>query len=292
MKVAYLAIKDVDKNMSVGTAGFTYWTDMHAGRRQYFDRLLDEVAKDPTAASHNDYMDWVSLHLYSDPHQLYNVPVLYHQLMNARGMDKPIWVNETNVVPYDDPVNANTPFSTPTDMRATLGEQASFIIQAYALGLAAGVDRIEVYKMKDGDNDVINGQALVGNVPDLRIRPAYVSYQLAAQFFSNAKSASYFKKDDVEEVVFDRGNQRVTALWNNSFSPLTVNVRSAGGSAKLLDKFGIVKDMVSAPGGYAITLDQATNHTNPDAPDKAMIGGNPVLLVEDGASGPVGSSLV
>src|SRR5207237_10807755 len=107
------------------------------------------------------------------------------------------------------------PLSTRTEMRASLGDQASVIIQGLAMGMAAGVERMEVYKMKDGDNDVVNGQALVGDVPGFRLRPAYVSFQLAAQWFSNAKSASYFKKDDVEEVVFDRGSQRVTAIWNN-----------------------------------------------------------------------------
>jgi hypothetical protein len=236
-------------------------------------------------------MDFVSLHLYNDPHTLYDVPILYHQLMQARGFDKPIWVPETNVVPYDDPVNAGGPLSTPTDMRASLDEQASFIIQAYALGMAAGVDRIEVYKMKDGDNDVINGQALVGNVPDMKIRPAYVAYQLAAQYFSNAKSATYFKSGDVDEVVFDRGKQRVTVLWNNSFNPVTVNVRTSGGSAKVLDKFGVEKPRSASADGYAIGLEAATNRTNPDAPDRAMIGGNPVLLVEDGVTNPAGNTL-
>ena len=291
LKVAYLNIKDVDPGLTVGTAGFTYWTDKHAGRRQYFDRLLDQVAADPTASAHNQYMDFVSVHLYSDPHSLYDVPILYHQLMNARGFDKPIWIPETNVVPYDDPVNAGGPNSSPTDMRASLGDQASFIIQAYALGMAAGVERIEVYKMKDGDNDVVNGQALVGDLPDFRLRPEYVAFQVAAQYFSNAKSANYFKSGDVEEVVFDRGNQRVTALWNNAFTPVTVNVKSSGGSARLLDKYGLAKDLAPAPGGYAISLDPATNHTNPDAPDKAMIPGNPLLLVEDGATGPIQSTL-
>jgi hypothetical protein len=291
LKVAYLNIKAVDPHLTVGTAAFTYWTDKHAGRRQYFDRLLDLVASDSTAPSNNNYMDFVSLNLYSDPHSLYNVPILYHQFMTARGFDRPIWVTETNVIPYDDPVNAGGPLSTPADMRASLGDQASFIIQAYALALAAGVDRIEVYKMKDGDNDVVNGQALVGDLPDLRIRPAYVSYQLAAQYFSNASSASYFKSGDVEEVVFDKGSQRVTALWNNSPTPMTVTVKPSGGSAQLLDKFGVQRDLAAAPGGYAITLDPATNFTNPDAPGKAMIGGNPVLLVEDGVTAPVAQSI-
>ncbi len=292
LKVSYLTIKDVDPSLTVGTAGFTYWTDMHAGRRQYFDRLLDEVAKDPTAPAHNYYMDFVSLHLYSDPHALYNVPIIYHQLMAPRGFDKPIWINETNVVPFDDPVNAGSPLSTPTDMRASLGDQASFIIEAYALGLAAGVERIEVYKMKDGDNDVLNGQALVGDLPDLRVRPAYVAYQVAANYFSHSASANYFKNGDTEEVVFDRGQQRVTVAWNNSFAPVTANIRSSGGNAHVLDKFGNPKPLtIAGPGVYAVALDPATNRTNPDAPNQAMIGGNPLLIIEDGVTAPIAPSI-
>ncbi len=291
LKVAYLSIKDVDPTLTVGTAGFTYWTDKRAGRRQFFDRMLDVMAADPTAASHNQYMDFVTLHLYNDPHSLYDVPILYHQLMSAHGIDKPIWVNETNVIPYDDPVNANTSLASPEAMRATLSEQSSFIIQAYALGLAAGLQRIEVYKMKDGDNDVVNGQALVADLPGFRLRPAYVSYQLITQYFSNAKSASYFKNGDIEEVVFDRGQQRVTAIWSNSPLPVTATVLSSGGTAQLLDKYGQPMPLSAAPGGYALPLDPATNFTNPDTPGKPMIGGNPLLLIENGVTAPIGSSL-
>ncbi|MHB8620002.1 MAG: hypothetical protein ACYDAG_10610 [Chloroflexota bacterium] len=284
LKVAYLAIKDVDPGLTVGTAGFTYWTDKWAGRRQYFDRLLKLVAADPTAAAHNDYMDFVSLHLYNDPHSLYKVPILYHQLMAERGFDRPIWVNETNVIPWNDPVTAGTSLGKPGDMRATLDEQASFIIQAYAMGLAAGVQRIEVYKMKDGDNDVINGQALVRDVPGLQPRPDYVAYQTAAHYFSHALSATYARRGSVDQVVFARGAEKVTVLWNNSRQPATVDVKAAAGArtVKLIDKYSQPMPIVRAADGYSITLDPATNFNNPDAPDRAMIGGNPKLLVESG----------
>ncbi|MGH2364120.1 MAG: hypothetical protein ACRDHX_05640 [Chloroflexota bacterium] len=293
LKVGYLAVKEVDPTLTVGTAGFTYWTDARAGRRQYFDRMLDLVAQDPTAPAHNYYMDFVSLHLYSDPHSLYNVPVLYHQLMAARGFDKPIWINETNVIPWDDPVNAGTPRGSPGGMRATLDEQASFIVQAYALGLAAGVQRIEVYKMKDGDNDVVNGQALVRNLPTLQPRPEYVSYQLAATYFSHAKSATWFRQGQVEEVVFDRGDQRVTALWNDSFASVRAQVHSSGGIARALDKYGQPAPLgIAAPGVYALELPAATDHANLQTPNSAMIGGSPLLLIEDGSTVPPKETLL
>ncbi|HUZ77835.1 MAG TPA: hypothetical protein VMV93_09675, partial [Chloroflexota bacterium] len=229
----------------------------------------------------------------SDPHSLYNVPVLYHQLMARRGFDKPIWINETNVVPWDDPVNTGTPTGTPGDMRATLGEQASFIIQAYALGLAAGVQRIEVYKMKDGDNDVVNGQALVRDLPALQPRPEYVSYQVAATYFSHATSVNWFRQGQVEEVVFARGDQRVTALWNDSFAPVRAQVQSSGGIAEALDKYGQSAPLdIVAPGVYGLELPAATDRANLQASNSAMIGGSPLLLVENGVTLPPEETLL
>ena len=70
-----------------------------------------------------------------------------------------------------------------------------------------------------------------------------------------------------------------------------MNVKGAGGTPKLLDKFGVEKPLNRTDNGYAIPLEQATNRNNPDSPDKAMMGGNPVLLIEDGASQTVGNTL-
>src|SRR5581483_9655559 len=121
--------------------------------------------------------DIATLHLYTNPEGLFKVPGLFHQIMQSHGFDKPIWVNETNVIPYDDPVNAGTPNSTAQQMRSTQDEQANYMLQAAAMARAAGVDHIEAYRMKDGDGDVINGEALVR--ADMSKRPEYNAFQLA-----------------------------------------------------------------------------------------------------------------
>ncbi|MHB8620476.1 MAG: glycosyl hydrolase [Chloroflexota bacterium] len=284
LKVGYLAAHAANPNVKVMAAGVTYWTDIHSGRPQYFQRLLDTLAQDPSAPANNWYFDIATLHLYTNPEGLFKVPNLFHQMMLAKGFDKPIWVNETNVVPYNDPVNAGTPNGTATQQRSTLDEQASYMTEAMAMGRAAGVDHIEVYRMKDGDGDVINGEALVR--ADLSKRPEYDAFQTGIKYFSTG-TPTLFAPGDLREVVFDQGSQRVTVVWDASPTPISIHVPAAGTGATLLDKLGTPQPLSASGGVYGINLPGATMHTDQDNPKAYLIGGSPWIIVETGVSGPV-----
>lgn len=187
LKVAYLNAKAVRPDVKIVMAGMTYWTDKQYNRRQYFDRLLETIAKDPDAARNNFYFDVANIHLYVNPTQLYSVPNEFRSDMAKYGLNKPVWVGETNVMPFDDPAVPGD--HTRGDMRVTLDEQASFTIQAIAYALAAGVERFAFYKMVDTKGDVISGQALLRM--DYTPRPEYSAYQVAALYFSNATKVTY-----------------------------------------------------------------------------------------------------
>jgi hypothetical protein len=279
LKVAYLNAKEVNPGAQILSAAVTYWTDIHLGREQWFDRFLRVVAADPSARQHNYYFDVCALNLYTSPQNLYTVPGLYHQLMQERGFDKPIWITETNVIPYDDPVNAGTALGTRAQMRATLDEQADFVVQAMAMGLAAGVQKIAVYKMKDGDGDVVNGQALLRS--DLSRRPAYAAYQVAAQFFSKFDSARLFAPGDLRQVVFDARARRVSVLWSAAPQPLSVRVPvGADGQALFVDRTGESYPVRAEDGAFGFELRPATANTDLSDPGTYLIGGRPVVLVE------------
>ena len=286
LKVAYLDAHEVNPNVQISDAAVTYWTDIHMQRRQWFSRFLDQVAADPTAAQHHQYFDVTALNLYTNPEDLYTVPNLFHQLMQQKGFDKPLWITETNVIPYDDLVNANTPNGTAAQMRSSLTEQGNYMLEAIAMGLAAGSPRIEVYKMKDGDGDVVNGEALVR--ADYSKRPEYYAFQIAAQYFSNFHSATLFAPGDLREVVFDRGASRVTVLWDAAPTPINVLVASAGnGQAQQGGPLGNFQSVSAGSGGFALNLPGATMHTDLTNPTAYLIGGTPVILVENGVSGAV-----
>ena len=279
LKVAYLSAKAVNPNVRISTAATTYWTDIHMQRTQWFDRFLDVVAADPTAPAYNHYFDLVSLNLYTSPEALYTVPTLYRQLMRERGFEKPFWITETNVIPWDDPVNAGTALGTAAQRRATLEEQANFLVQGIAMGLAAGAERIEVYRMKDGDGDVINGEALLR--ADYSRRPAYDAFKTAAQLFSGYETARLFAPGDLRQVVFDSAGRRVSVLWNASPTPITVQVPISGnGQALRVTPNGEHYPVAAADGVFTVTLAGATMHTDLDDPGVYQVGGTPVILVE------------
>jgi hypothetical protein len=150
LRVAYRAIKVGNPRARVHLAGLTYWADREANRPQYFERLLDLIAADPSAPEHSHYFDVASLHLYTDPHGLYQVPRLYRELMRARGMDKPIWINETNIIPWDDPANQGTGYDRAAGRRCTLADQTSFPLQPSA---DAGLEDAELVALGVGEHD-------------------------------------------------------------------------------------------------------------------------------------------
>jgi hypothetical protein len=66
LQVAYLSAKEVDPQARVPMAGLTYWWDEEYGREQYFRRVLQEAARDPTAPTHNWYFDGAVVQLYNN----------------------------------------------------------------------------------------------------------------------------------------------------------------------------------------------------------------------------------
>ena len=63
------------------------------------------IAADPTARTQNWYFDAAVLQLYNNPRGLFDASRIFQDLMRTHGIfNKPVWINETNVVPWDDPV--------------------------------------------------------------------------------------------------------------------------------------------------------------------------------------------
>ncbi len=311
VKVADQAVKAVNPSATVVVAGMTYWWDKEHNRPQYLDSMLDIAAQDPTAPSHGWYFDAVDVHCYGNPLNAYNEPTVYHRILQRHGFDKPVWISEMNVVPNDDPVSPvpNGPF------RATMDQQANYMIQASALAIAGNAARISVYKMRDTGGE--GAGELYGLIrDDGSVRPAYVSWQFAVRTFQNVQSATYSWSGSsdppteaqtqallnsnigrvqwiwpgaVNKVVMTRGNQRITVVWNGSPQPVEAAVPVSGNNARLMDKFGNqLATPVTSAGAYRIPLEATSNNTDPRDPTIYLVGGSPYILLEDvNASGAI-----
>lgn len=274
-KVAYQAAKSVDPNIQVTLPGLTYWWDAQFGRRQFFDRLLEVASKDPTAPANNWYFDVAVLQLYNNPKMLYDGPTTFHDIMAKYGIKKPIWINETNVVPWDDPIGP-----MPRDFyRATQEEQASYMIQAIAYALAAGVDRLAVYKMRD--DLVLPGNELFGLVRrDGSVRPAFYAYQTAIRYFGGVTSGVATQAGDIVRIVLEKPNERITVIWTTNPKGATGRVWSLARQATVVDKYGNTSTIPSNQGVYFLPLAGATANTVPYEPNRYFIGGNPLIIIE------------
>ncbi len=277
LKDAYQAIKTANPNAQVIFAGTTYWIDVNAGRTLYFQRVLEAARRlDPDAAANGYYFDAVDLHLYSSPLDVYRVPQVYKQVMANFGISKPIWISEANMPPYNDPGYE----TDPTLFRSTVEEQANYVIRTFAMALAAGVDRISIYKLLDGDVSEKMPWGLLRN--DGSFRPEYVAYQVAVSHFSNPGTITYVNSGGVDFLSFDRGTNRTWMLVNTGPTPTTATIPWLGTSATITSKLGISSSQ-SFPGltnGQApvvsVNLAGATN---------GVVGGDPVIVDETNIGG-------
>ena len=302
VKVAYQAIKKANPNAKVVLPGLTYWLDKDGGRPLYLARFMEAASHDPTAKANGDYFDIVDVHQYTNPLNIYNAIRLYQRAMDQYDVSKPIWVGESNVVPDDDPMNP-----LPPAFHATMDQQASYIIQAFALARAAGAERMSIYKFTDEAREGANElYGLVRN--DGSVRPAFNAYQTAVKYMSKPTSAVYtwdgaseiptdaqitaLLQDDanrtqwiwpaaVNRVTLERGTERDMIVWNASPRQVTAKIPAAAKSAEVIDKFGKdTGEVVAQNGVYSLELYPSADNTDPRDPSEYLVGGEPRILVE------------
>jgi hypothetical protein len=308
LKVGYLAVKKANPSATVSFPGTSYWIEEMSSpkRPQFYDRVLSILARDPEAAKHNYYHDVVSLNLYRAPDDVYRVHGVFKSIQQKHGLDKPIWLTETNAMPSDDSIIPCADRHAGEAIKTTMDQQAAYAVQSFALAAAAGYGKIQFYQMVDSDTCV--EPAVWGVTRDdgsrravsdaLKTAIGNFSGYTNARFVPLAREtarwsawpgdpSSYVPNWQVYQVAFDRpGNQRVTALWNGDGSNLTVRIPKLGTSARLVDRSGASRSLEASQNSWVIDLPGATayfklNDIIKDPEGYHFIGGEPLLLVEE-----------
>jgi hypothetical protein len=274
LKVAYLVIKEVDPDAQVHLAGLTFWHD-----RDWLKSFLAVATADPEAPAHSHFFDVVSLHIYFQTDSVDYVVNETRAALAASGLSRPIWINETNASPDADP---EWPLVRPR-WRVDLREQASFILQAYALGLAAGAERIAVYRLIDAGLPP-GGEPFGLLRPDHSRRPAYMAYRLATRHYAGTRSARVSRQPLLAQVTLDQGGRTTRVFWARTRSEVAVTVPALAAQATLIDQEGNVQTLDGNGGSYALTLPGARCA---DETLGCIIGGPTYLLIEEAPSGDV-----
>lgn len=273
-RVAYTVAHAANPKAVIHLSGFTHYWDANYGRDLYFRRFLDSLVYGPWGAAENQfYFDVATLHLYFDPETNYDLIRLYRQLMLDHGLDKPIWIVETNAAPSTDPV-----WPVPDARFAiTLEEQAHFIPQMMAMGLAAGAERLAVYKMMDAPRQFTADPEPFGLLRgDGTRRPAFTTFAAAATRMAGVASAALAERDSWTRVVMTRPGRVTHVLWARWPGGALATFPAQGTNAQVYDEKGRWVARARAVNGmYTLGLKDPVCSNNP-----CIIGGPVMYVVE------------
>ncbi len=249
LKVGYLAAKAADPQATVLFGGLQYWS----GNQDFFPKVLDQILTDPQARSSGYFFDAVPLHLYINPYNILEKGQWARSEMAKRGISKQVWVNETNLPVFDDPSVADSPFCPGS--QGTMDEQASYVIQANALAIAAGGARVFMFQLYDDNVGYREYFGLAHN--DGSNRPSFTAYQVAATYLADpgAVTRNELENGAVDSVSFVSARQgKVTVLWNVSSVQKTVTLTASTPTAQLIDKSGNVQTVTAQNNRFSISL--------------------------------------
>ncbi len=278
VKVAYKTAKAADPLAVIHLAGFTFWQDVVHNRVQYAERFLRLADADPEARQNNFFFDVLTVHVFSGTDWLWRVINQTRSLPMSFGMSKPVWIDEFNVRITSDtgwPLRPVQDGESPV----SLADQASFIVQGSALALAAGVERIEVYKLYD--NDVTVGYEAWGLIrADGSRRPGYYALKTVSHYFNATTSAHRYTTASVVLVTLVQPGKTVYVVWNRTSEPVKARIKAVDvdkTSAQLVSIVGEVSTLTledTSGGSYELDL--------PPCSAPCLVQGEPRILIQPG----------
>lgn len=300
LEVAYKSIKAADPQATVVLGGLAFYE-----QREWFPTLLRQAGGDPGRA----YFDVFSFHHYLSVYKSEQLIRQARATLDIYGLTSiPIWITESGVSVWDDfPATAHR-VAPDTPFRATMTEQAAYIVQNAALAFYNGVERYYHFMLHDDCGDGPgsayglrqNFSPFACDSAEGKPRPAYAAYQLAAEQFRDLTPLWREKQYERDQLAFYRpaDQSRLVVLWATQGLTATATLSATGNSAQLYwiestrtvsGTTGLSRTLTLTPthGLYTLTLAPATNQNGEQSNDPTFqIGGPPVILVERDTQAP------
>ncbi len=143
-KVGYLAAKQADASAQVIFGALANSSSLP----NYYNDVMALYDADPLAPQYGYFHDILATHSYFTTWQSWYHVWRAGRTLSNRGLAKPIWLNESGVPAWNDyPGPVWDPASS---LRATMIEQASYVIQSAMYATFAGADAIFHFQLFDG----------------------------------------------------------------------------------------------------------------------------------------------
>ncbi|WP_420631269.1 hypothetical protein [Candidatus Leptofilum sp.] len=143
LRVGYLAAKLADPNAQILFGGLAN----ESTNLTFYEDVMAIFDADVQAANYDYYHDILATHNYLYAWRSWYQVWRASNTLAARGLEKPIWLNESGVPVWDDYPG---PVCEPTSpFRASMSEQADFIIQSAFYATYAGADNIFFFQLYD-----------------------------------------------------------------------------------------------------------------------------------------------
>jgi hypothetical protein len=165
-------------------------------------------------------------------------------------------------------------------LSVSLDEQAAFIPQVISVALAAGAERVAVYKLKDTEDDRAANPEPFGLMRwDNSRRPAFDTYRVAIGLLNGVTTAERERWDAVGQVRLDGEGETTTVLFARLPQPQRARVRAVAEAAELVDMWGRRQPIEARGGFYVVDLPGAL--CTQTIADFCMIGGTTYYLIQE-----------
>jgi hypothetical protein len=169
-------------------------------------------------------------------------------------------------------------------LSVTLDEQAAFMPQVLASALAAGAERVAIYKLKDTEDDRQANPEPFGLV---RLsgsrRPAFTTYRVAVQYLSGFTAVSRERWDAVGQIRLVQPGRTTTVLFSRLPAEQQAQVEATAETAVLVTMWGGRQEITAEDGFFTVDLPPAL--CTQSIGDYCMIGGSTYYLIQSDSGG-------
>jgi hypothetical protein len=272
LKTAYKAAKAADPDALIHLAGMSTFYDQQKGRRWYLERLVQIAKADPEGRANGLFFDVLTVHVYNFTQYVWTLTNQLSGIMERAGYPKPIWIDELNARPSQDDKLINIRLNS-GGWSISLDDQAAFLVQAAANGLALNAEGILIYRLWDNVAPV-DGESWGLIRHDGTKRPGYDALGLIIREFSDTLSTRRVSLNGVRIIRLQQKDRVVTVLWNASSNNLRIRTPVVA-DAELLSPVGKHVTMPHVDGYHEFTL--------PRCAAGCFIEGEPRILLQSGA---------